>query len=329
MLIIETSDNEDVYDITVENTHNFYANGTVIKNCGEISMPAYSLCCLGSLNLPSFVTGAFGDSPMINQDLLSKTIRTAVRFLDDVLDVTKYPLKRIEDFSKQWRRIGLGFTGFGDVCAMMKIKYGSQESIDLADGIGRILRDEAYSESAELAREKGTFPAFDKRLNQSSFITSLPEELYEDIWASGLRNIGILTCAPTGTISLTVGNNCSSGIEPIFALQYDRTIRTGKGDETRKETVYDKAWLEYLHTPYDDTKAHMTSTGLEPKIPEYFITSNEVNPYDGVRVQAAFQKYIDHSISKTANLPEGYTLEAYKDLFMFAYNFLQIYKKLT
>ena len=328
---------EDVYDGTVDDTHNFAiitsnkddrfieSSGVFVHNCGEICMPSYSLCCLGSNNLIAFVKNAFTAEAYFDFEQYKKSIRLVVRFLDNVLDRTHYPLKKIEDFSKQWRRIGLGFTGLGDALAMLGIIYGSDKSLEICEEIAKTLRDESYLASVELAREKGSFPAIDiEKLLQGNFINQLPNEIRNQIKKHGMRNVALNTCAPNGTISLSVGQNCSSGIEPIFSLSYDRNIRTGMGEETKKETVYDYAWLKYIEYYNHQHSAEIAQDLLQgidkpvPK-PDYFVTSLDVDPYKGVDVQAVFQKYIDHSISKTANLPMGFTYDQYKDLFMYAY----------
>jgi len=295
---------------TVERYNNGYWAFSMDRTnpCGEICMPSYSLCCLGSLNLTAFVNDAFGENPQFDFNSFKLSIYRGVRFLDNVLDVTDYPLKKVEDFSKQWRRIGLGVTGLGDTFAMMKMVYGSEESLLFTEEIGKYLRDNAYLQSIALAAEKGSFPSFDKKILNSGFIKTLPEEIQLKIEEYGLRNIGLLTCAPTGTTSLSVGQNCSSGIEPIFALQYDRHIRTGREDESRSETVYDYAFLKWKEK-FPDSKT----------IPYYFVTTENINPYNAIKVQATLQKYIDHSISKTVNLPKGYSFEEYANLWEFAF----------
>lgn len=282
-----------------------------VNPCGELVMPPYSLCCLAAVNLVHFVKDPFTDKATFDFDLLEKTVSTGVRFLDDVLDVTAYPLEKIEDFSKGWRRIGLGFTGLGNALSMLRLAYGSKESIQKAGEIAKALRDASYRSSSLLAEEKGSFPRFEAdKIDEAAFIKTLPAEIRQSIREKGLRNIQMNTVAPTGTISLSVGQNCSSGIEPSFALQYDRNIRTGKGDEVRKERVYDYAWMLYC-------KEHPQAT-IEDR-PEFFVTAGEIDPYDSIDLQAEVQKYIDHSISKTLNLPRGTSFDAYKDLFLYAY----------
>jgi ribonucleoside-diphosphate reductase alpha chain len=294
-----------------------------VNPCGELPMPAYSLCCLGSINLVKFVKKAFTPEAYFDFLGFEKTVGIGVRFLDNVLDVTEYPLQKIENFSKKWRRIGLGFTGLGDTFAMLGTKYGDQPSLILSERIGRKLRDASYLASVALAKEKGTFPQFDKeKYLNGNFIKKLPAEIRDEINEYGIRNIGLNTIAPTGTISLSLGNNCSSGVEPIFSLSYDRNIRTGNGDETKKETVNDYAWLKYQEFYKATNSANLAIDMLAGKgvpVPDFFNTTLEVDPYDGIKIQAAFQEYIDHSISKTANLPTDYTFEKYSNLFMYAY----------
>ncbi|MDC7232226.1 MAG: adenosylcobalamin-dependent ribonucleoside-diphosphate reductase [Spirochaetales bacterium] len=283
-----------------------------VNPCGELVMPPYSLCCLSAVNLSKFVKNPFTDEAEFDFDDFAKTVALGIRFLDNVLDKTDYPLDKIETFSKQWRRVGLGFTALGNTFAMMKIKYGSDESLALGEKIAKALRDNSYSASADLAAEKGAFPACDiEKLIQANFIKELPAGIRKKIEKNGMRNIQLNTVAPTGTTSLSVGQNCSSGIEPIFALQYDRNVRTGVEDETRSETVYDYSWMKYLEMQDEDLTID--------EAPDFFVTTVDIEPRKAIDMQAVFQKYIDHSISKTLNLPPGTSFEEYKDLYMYAY----------
>jgi len=314
-----------VYDFFEETTDSWITEGIVSRGCGELPMPAYSLCCLGSNNLITFVKNPFTAEAYFDFNLYKNSIKLGVRFLDNVLDRTHYPLKKIEDFSKQWRRIGLGITGLGDALAMLGVTYGSDKSLEVCEKIAKTLRDESYRTSIELSKEKGSFPSINiEKLLQGNFIAQLPEDIKKDIKNFGLRNIGLNTIAPVGTGSLSAGQNCSSGVEPIFSLSYDRNIRTGNSEETKKETVYDYAWLKYLdyyNNQHSVEIAQNLLSGIEDPIqkPDYFVTSLDIDPYKGIDIQAIFQKYIDHSISKTINLPLGYTYDQYKDLFMYAY----------
>lgn len=282
-----------------------------VNPCGELVMPSYSLCCLSAINLASFVRNPFTDDASFDFDAFDHTVAVGIRFLDNVLDVTDYPLEKIKDFSRQWRRIGLGFTALGDTLAMMKLPYDSEDALITAGEIARRLRDASYGASSDLAAEKGSFPAYDRdKLLAGEFLKTLPETLRAKIGKQGLRNIQMNTVAPTGTISLSVGQNCSSGIEPIFALQYDRNIRTGLGDEVRKETIYDRAWLAYRKLYPEAAMGNK---------PDFFTTAGEIDPYRSIDLQGAVQKYVDHSISKTLNLPGGTDFGEYKNLFAYAF----------
>lgn len=318
-------EDEDVYDLTVEDNHNFYiitktdddrflnSSGILVHNCGEIVMPAYSLCCLSAINLSKLVKNQFTEDAEFNWEEFKGLIKLGVRFLDNVLDATDYPLEKIEEISKAWRRIGLGITGLGDALMKMNIRYGSKESIEFTSLIGYHLANEAYKASTELAIEKGKFPAFDDKIGDYGFIKKLDKDVRIKIREHGLRNIALLTTAPTGTTSLSLGNNCSSGIEPIFALQYDRTVRQ-ENDSLKTETVYDDGWLEYL-----DFAKQNNFTIDHNDLPESIITSHDVSIKEGIDVQAALQYWIDHSISKTINMPFETTLDEYKDTFMYAW----------
>jgi len=310
-----------VYNGTVDEFHNFNIIFNKTKTefgkdkflmcnnlqCGEISMEKYSVCCLSSINLSEFIINPFEEDVSLNFKQLVKTIEIGVRFLDNVLDVTEYPLEKIKENSKKRRRIGLGFTGYADMLIKHNMKYGSTEANKLTELIAKAFRDVSYLTSCNLAIEKGVFPDYSKEYLDSDFVKNLPKQLIRKIKHNGIRNIGLNTCAPSGTISLTVGNNCSSGIEPVFSFEYDRKIRTGRGDETKTERVYDNVYLEFKEK-YPNKELN-----------DNFINVFDISVKDQIEVQSIWQKYIDHSISKTSNLPKEYTLEDYKELFLFAY----------
>lgn len=296
---------------TVENMNNAPHHFKVDRAnpCGEIVMPPYSLCCLSSINYSKLVRNPFTEEAYFDFDRLGELVKIGVRFLDNVLDATDYPLAKIEDISKRWRRIGLGFTGLGDAFMKLRKIYGSEESVIFSDKISNFVAETAYNYSVDLAIEKGSFPGYDEGIGDYGFIKRLSDKTQKRIKEFGLRNIGLLTVAPTGTTSLTLGDNCSSGIEPVFSLQYDRTIRQDDGS-TKTDTVYDDGWLEYVE--FSDYK-----DGDE--LPEYIVTSHQVPIKNGIDVQAAFQYWIDHSISRTINIPFGTPLEEYKDIFHYAW----------
>ena len=301
-----------IFNIDTVNKYNnmFYEARIDCSNpCSEISMPANSVCCLGSINLTKFILNPFGDKPEFQFQEFEKVIPVAVRFLDDVLDRTKYPLEIIKENTIKFRRIGLGFTGLGDTLAMMKMEYGSENSIKLCEKVARSLRNTSYRTSINLAKEKGIFPGYKKDMLESKFIKKLPKDIKEDIEKYGIRHVSLNTCAPTGTISMAFGNNCSSGIEPIFAREYSRKIRTGRGEESTEENIQNYAWKLYKEYNHDIKE-----------IPSFFKTTTEIDPYKQIDVQTTFQEFIDSSISKTLNLPTDTSFEEYKKLFMYAYD---------
>lgn len=292
-----------------------------VNPCGEQSLPVYGVCDLGAINFSKFIINAFTDSASVLWNDLAITIKTGIRFLDNVLSTTEYPLDKIQDRSLKERRIGLGFTGYADMLAKMKIKYGSQESIDFTEKLASFFRDEAYKASIELAKEKGSFPVLDReKFVGSGFCKRLPEQIRNDILQYGIRNICTMTVAPTGTTSLSLGNNCSSGIEPMFSLSYTRNYRTGKDEETASEVVYDDAWLEYVEAFSNESNKNSSNQPTKIEVPEYFVTTVDIDAKPSIDIQAIWQKYIDASISKTLNLKPGTTFEEYKDLFLYAYD---------
>jgi len=310
-LITENSYTHNEPGIYFIDEANRYNNGkhafnmNQINPCGEITMGPYSLCDLGAINLTRFVKNPFVLDSMFDWAGFRRAVSIGVRFLDNVLDRTKYPLQKIKDMSMQWRRIGLGITGLGDMFAMMGMKYGDPRSIALSLELSGVLKTCSYTASANLAKEKGKLPAWDKQILDTPFVSNLPKDCFAIVKKYGLRNIGLNTIAPTGTTALTIGNNCSSGIEPIFALEYTRNIRTD-GDDVRIEKVEDYAWWNF--NILNDKKL------VDPEWTKYFVTTKDINGKNAISIQAAWQRNIDHSISKTHNLAPGTTLEEYQEL---------------
>lgn len=281
---IEECEEEDVYDIQTNDTHSLIANGILIANCGEAVLAPYDACDLGSLVLPNFITGSVNT----NWQKLEKTIKLAVRFLDNVLDVNKYVLRRIDEKAHMSRRIGVGVMGLADYLFAKELRYGSDKAILEIERLVRFIRDVAYEASVELAVEKGSFPKFDSVLySKSSFIRTLPGSLRLDIKEKGIRNVTILSFAPTGTTSLLP--EVSSGIEPLIFKGYKRSDRVG-----------DRI---YIHPKYKQ----LLLSGKE--IPDWFVDMNDLTPKDHFETQAICQKYVDGSISKTINMPAGTTEE--------------------
>lgn len=283
-----------------------------VNPCAEQPLPANGCCCLGAMNLSSFVVNSFTDEAYFDFDLFRESVYNCVRFLDNVISASEYPLEKIKTHVQNERRIGLGFTAYADALMRLGIRYGSEKAIDFSLDFARKFRDFSYSASSRLAEEKGTFPVYSEKMFESEFMKKFSEEDIKHFKKTGLRNIAVNTVAPTGTTSLTLGNNCSSGIEPVFSLQYERTIR--QDDDTIKtETVYSKLYLDYLDflgkTP-EDTITY----------PDWFVTANDINIVDSILVQSVFQMFIDASISKTITLPEDCTLTQYQNLLEIAYS---------
>ena len=275
--------------------------------CGEQPLPPYGACLLGSINLAKLVDRPFTEETRMDEAQLSHLTRLAVRFLDNTIDVSRFPLVAQEDEAKRKRRIGLGVTGLADALIFNRARYGSSRSLALIERWLRIVRDSAYAASAELAAEKGAFPAFeaDAYLSRPN-IVALPEPIREAIAKRGIRNGLLTSIAPTGTISL-FADNISSGIEPVFAHSYTRKVLMPDGS-AREEKVSDYAYRRFRAAFGEDTQ-----------LPDYFVTAQELSPADHVAVQAAAQKYIDSSISKTINCPPGISFADFKEVYRTAY----------
>lgn len=277
--------------------------------CGEVPLLPYESCNLGSLKLSTFVKNPFTNKAEVDWDQLEKSIKIAIKFLDNNLDASSYPLKRIENTVKSLRRIGLGFTAYADMLIKLGLSYGSKEALKFTDKLGAFIRDTAYRCSIELAKEKGSFEKFDAdKYLSSEFCKRLPEDIRKSIKKYGIRNSSLLSVAPTGTISLSIGQNCSSGIEPVFSLEQRRKIRTGHGDETVEQITYSEAYLDWK------------TINNSKETPDYFKTTATITPKEHIDTQSIWQKYIDNSISKTINIPKEFTYEQYKDLFLYAYD---------
>ena len=276
--------------------------------CGEQPLPPYGVCLLGSVNLARLVEKPFEDGAAIDQAKLTRLVRTAVRMMDNVIDVSNYPLPqhRLEAESK--RRIGLGITGLADALIMCGARYGGKESIRLTELWLSTLRRAAYLASAELAAEKGAFPLYDaEKYLAGETIQSLEPEVQEAIKKHGIRNALLTSIAPTGTISL-FADNVSSGLEPVFSFSYSRTVLMPDGSR-KEEDVTDYA-----------VRVWKRLRGEFAPLPDYFVDAQTLSPSDHVVMQATVQKYIDSSISKTINVPEGIGFEEFKSVYMQAYD---------
>jgi ribonucleoside-diphosphate reductase alpha chain len=268
-------------------------NGTVTGQCGEQPLPPYGACLLGSFNLVKYVNTKF---KFFNYDLFKSDILSVVRAMDNIIDIGIYPLPQQEQEGKSKRRMGLGITGLANALEFLGLPYGSQPFIEEMNGILEVLRDTCYETSAELAKEKGSFPLYDERYLDGKFIITLPEYIQEKIRENGIRNSHLLSIAPTGTISLSA-NNISSGIEPVYTYAYTRTIQTEEG--VRYEDVEDYGYRTW---------------GVRGKI------ANELSVEDHVSVLVNAQKYVDSSCSKTCNVGDDVTWDRFKNAYMMAFD---------
>jgi ribonucleoside-diphosphate reductase alpha chain len=297
----------EVFDVAIPGLNAFDANGLWAHNCGEQPLPPYGACLLGSINLARLVDRPFTEEARLDEAQLAALTRTAVRFLDNIIDVSRFPLPAQAEEAKQKRRLGLGVTGLADALMFCRTRYGSSRSLASIERWMRIVRDSAYAASAELAAEKGAFPLFDAAAYLARpNIAVLPEPIRDAIARHGIRNGLLTSIAPTGTISL-FADNISSGIEPVFAHSYTRNVLMPDG-ETREERVSDYAYRRFRALFGEDTK-----------LPDYFVTAQDLTPADHVAVQAAAQKYIDSSISKTINCPPQMSFADFKEIYRIAY----------
>jgi ribonucleoside-diphosphate reductase alpha chain len=274
---------------------------TATNPCGEIPLPPYGACDLGSLNLTAFVASPFAADARVDLVALADAATLAVRFLDNVIDVSRYPLPAQAEQARQTRRIGLGVTGLADTLVLLGLDYDSDAARALAASAMQTLRDAAYRASIELAREKGAFPAFDAdAFLDSGFARRLPADIRGAIAAHGIRNSHLLAIAPAGTISL-LANNCSSGIEPIFAAEAERRV-LGTDGRYRTHQVLDHACQLWRQ---------QGGEGLPPA----FIEARQIDPLAHLQMQAALQPFVDNAISKTINVAADIPFEHFEHLY--------------
>jgi ribonucleoside-diphosphate reductase alpha chain len=274
--------------------------------CGEIPLPPYGACDLGSLNLTAFVVSAFTADTRLDLEALADAARLAVRFLDNVIEVSRYPLPAQARQALNTRRIGLGITGLADTLVLLGLRYDSEEARALAARIMRTLRDAAYRASIELAAEKGTFPAFESAaFLASGFAARLPDDIRSAIAAQGIRNSHLLAIAPTGTISL-LANNLSSGIEPVFAAEAERRVLDSEGNY-QPHRVVDAACQLWRQ---------QGGCGLPPA----WVEAQQLDPLAHLGMQAALQPYVDNAISKTINVAADIPFGSFEDLYRQAHS---------
>jgi len=306
------------------NNLNYVETIAATNPCGEQPLPPYGACLLGSINLARLIKGAFTPVAGIKEDELRKLVRTAVRMMDNVVDVSNFPLDAQRAEAKAKRRIGLGVTGLANALAMCGLTYGSDRAVARTGAWMRIIDEAAYAASVDLAREKGAFPLFDadKFLAPGTHASELPMNLQEDIREFGIRNALLTSIAPTGTISLYAGN-VSSGIEPVFAHGYTRKVLQKDGSKT-EERVEDYAVAEYREKwengDFNGGMPPVPAFDPDKHLPDYFVTAQTLSPMDHVRMQAVAQRHVDSSISKTINCPEDISFEDFKEVYMAAWD---------
>jgi ribonucleoside-diphosphate reductase alpha chain len=281
---------------------------TATNPCGEIPLPPYGACDLGSLNLTCFVLSPFTPEARIDLEELERVTHLAVRLLDNVIDASRFPLPQQAENAQGSRRIGLGITGLADALVMLGLAYGSEESLAVAGNVMRRICHAAYRASISLAAEKRTFPYFERdRYLGGAFIRNLPEDIQNAIARQGIRNSHVLAIAPTGTISLLAGN-VSSGLEPIFAASYARNVLTEDG--TPKQ---------FLLTDYA-LGLWRRLMGAQAGAPPGFVTAGELPVSAHIQMQAMLQPVVDNSISKTINVPQNMPFEEFKQIYDMAYD---------
>jgi len=342
---------EDVYDIQVPGINTFDANGLHAHNCGEQPLPPYGSCLLGSINLTRFVQNPFTENAAFNWEAYRKTIRIFTRMLDNVVEINGLPLEKQRTEITSKRRHGMGYLGLGSTTTMMGMQYGDKGSLDFTNEVTKVLAVEGWKEALDLAKEKGTAPALEQMYSITGAMLHKRPEMAEDGYKIGDKIAGKVlhakysrymqkiaevepelvaalaeqgarfthhsSIAPTGTISLSLANNASNGIEPSFAHHYSRNIiREGKKTK-EKVDVFSFELLAYRELI--NNKAMPYSDKADEQLPDYFITADAITPKQHVDIQAAAQVWIDSSISKTANVPTDYPYEDFKSIYEYAY----------
>ncbi len=331
------------------NNNWFCENIRATNPCGEQPLPAYGACLLGSINLTKFVKNPFTDKAYFNWDEYKEVVGIFTRMLDNVVEINGLPLEKQRDEIVRKRRHGMGYLGLGSSLAMMQMVYGDEKSIKFTEDVSRILAEEGWKTGVDLAKEKGAAPIMEELFEvtpamlamrpemetdgikigdklpgkvlmgrYSRYMQQFPKNLQDQIADQGVRFSHHSSIAPTGTISLSLANNASNGIEPSFAHHYSRNvIREGKKSK-EKVDVFSFELLAYRHLI--NQKAMPFSEKKDEKLPDYFIDSSTIQAKAHVDIQAAAQKWIDSSISKTINVPTDYDYEDFKSIYLYAYD---------
>ena len=275
--------------------------------CGEQPLPPYGACLLGSINMARLVSNPFSEGAKLNEADMANLVATAVRMMDNVVDASRFPLDEQRREAEAKRRVGLGVTGLADALLMVGLRYGSEEAAVQTEAWMHQIARAAYLASVELAKEKGAFPLFDSEgYLASGAMEDMDSDVREAIAQYGIRNALLTSIAPTGTISLYAGN-VSSGIEPVFAYAYTRKVLQKDGSRTEEEVI------DYAVQMWRDKMG-------DAELPDYFVNAQTLAPLEHVRMQAAAQKWVDSSISKTINCPEDISFDAFKDVYMAAWD---------
>ncbi len=279
---------------------------TATNPCGEVPLPPYGSCDLGSVNLTQFVRAPFSEKAHLDMAGIEATVEVGVRMLDNVIDVSHYPLDKQRAYEQGARRIGLGITGLADTLIMLGHTYGSEASLKLAREVMERICEAAYRTSIALAKEKGTFPFLDREAYlRGRFVSGLSGDIRAGIARDGMRNSHLLAIAPTGTISL-LANNVSSSLEPVFDFRYERRVLNEDGSASTFILE------DYAYRLWRELKG-------DASLPPTFVRAQDLPPEVHLAMQAALQPCVDNSISKTINIPEDYPFEDFKDVYRIAY----------